>query len=228
MDDPFPEDLKSIIEYSRSITTAATITTTAPTSTTPPTTSTPSTTMNTTNDTINSTATTTTPTTSATSTTVKTATELEEIINRIPTTTTETTETTTTTATTTPTTLGTTTTVFNDRACGGTLTASSGQITTPNYPQHYPRSTICIWTIRATQLVNITFVDFELEKSLNCMFDLLKFDDPSEVPVNIPSNRYCGTVAANTWVSFTSSVQIIFSSDRTVQMRGFKLSYTAE
>ncbi|XP_069065868.1 CUB domain-containing protein 2-like isoform X2 [Pleurodeles waltl] len=113
-------------------------------------------------------------------------------------------------------------------ACGGTLTAKSGEITTPYYPLQYPRSTQCTWIIRATKLVNITFVDFELESGMNCTFDFMKFDDLSEIPVYIPKSKYCGTVAPNTWVSFRSSVQIIFSSDRTVQMRGFKLRYTAE
>ncbi|XP_069065869.1 zinc metalloproteinase nas-14-like [Pleurodeles waltl] len=223
--DRYLENSKSNLASSQYITSAKTTTTTTPTTTTPTTTGTPSTTMKTTTTT--TAATTTTPTL-ATSTTVKAPTALMKIITSTPTTTTKTTETTTTKATTTPTTLGTTTTVSNDRACGGTLTAKSGEITTPYYPEQYPRSTQCTWIIRATKLVNITFVDFELESGMNCMFDFMKFDDLSEIPVYIPKSKYCGTVAPNTWVSFRSSVQIIFSSDRTVQMRGFKLRYTAE
>ncbi|KAJ1096033.1 hypothetical protein NDU88_001182 [Pleurodeles waltl] len=84
-------------------------------------------------------------------------------------------------------------------ACGGTLTAKSGEITTPYYPLQYPRSTQCTWIIRATKLVNITFVDFELESGMNCTFDFMKFDDLSEIPVYIPKSKYCGTVAPNTW-----------------------------
>ncbi|XP_069065870.1 high choriolytic enzyme 1-like [Pleurodeles waltl] len=222
--DRYLENSKSNLVSSQYITSAKTTTTTTPTTTTPTTTGTPRTTMKTTTTT---TAATTTTTTSATSTTVKAPTALMKIITSTPTTTTKRTETTTTKATTTPTTLGTTT-VSNDRACGGTLTAKSGEITTPYYPEQYPRSTQCTWIIRATKLVNITFVDFELENGTNCMFDFMKFDDLSEIPVYIPKRKYCRTVAPNTWVSFRSSVQIIFSSDSTVQMRGFKLCYTAE
>lgn len=60
------------------------------------------------------------------------------------------------------------------------------------------------------------------------MFDYMKFDDLPEALVYNPNGTYCGIVAPNTWVSFTGSMQIIFSSDSTVQMRGFKLRYTAE
>ncbi|XP_069502805.1 high choriolytic enzyme 2-like [Ambystoma mexicanum] len=118
------------------------------------------------------------------------------------------------------------TTTYNGKACGGKLTARSGVLTTPNYPDQYQPLSYCLWTITATRMVNITILDFDIESSIGCIFDYMKFDDLAPIPTYTP--KICGHVAPNTWVSFHGSVQVIFVSDATVQMRGFKLQYTAE
>ena len=45
--------------------------------------------------------------------------------------------------------------IYNDVAvvfagCGADITAQSGYIATPGYPNAYPHSTECVWTIRVT------------------------------------------------------------------------------
>ncbi|KAJ1096031.1 hypothetical protein NDU88_001180 [Pleurodeles waltl] len=113
-------------------------------------------------------------------------------------------------------------------ACGGTVTARSGEITSPNYPEQYPKSTYCLWTIPATRMVTITFVDFELERSQRCMFDYLKFDDLAEFETYVSNSKYCGAIVPNTQITYGGSIQIIFVSDTSVQMKGFRLRYMAE
>ncbi|XP_069502580.1 astacin-like metalloendopeptidase [Ambystoma mexicanum] len=134
---------------------------------------------------------------------------------------------TTTTSTTTPSTTTPVipTTTYNAKACGRTLTARSGVITTPNYPDQYQPLSYCLWTITATRMVNITILDFDVESSIGCIFDYMKFDDLASIPAY--TTKKCGHTAPNKWVSFRGSVQIIFVSDATVQMKGFKLQYTA-
>lgn len=58
---------------------------------------------------------------------------------------------------------------FYDRscevACGGFVSNLDGQITTPNWPQHYPNNKQCIWKIVAPprHKITIQFQKFELE-----------------------------------------------------------------
>lgn len=59
------------------------------------------------------------------------------------------------------------------QGCGGYLNKPEGSFTSPNYPKSYPRDTICLWTIEVDygHLIEITFVDYDFEASLNCKQD---------------------------------------------------------
>ena len=47
---------------------------------------------------------------------------------------------------------------------GGTLRADSGEIQTPNFPFHYPRSTDCQWKIVVSgSSITLNFEDFEVQ-----------------------------------------------------------------
>ena len=50
-------------------------------------------------------------------------------------------------------------------ACGGDLNATTGTISSPNYPGTYPHNDVCGWVIRAPlgQKIRITFSAFTLE-----------------------------------------------------------------
>lgn len=60
--------------------------------------------------------------------------------------------------------------------CGGKFTTSSGIIHSANYPQNYPHSQNCEWLIEVDKnhVVNITFLDFDIENSRNCTDDYVK------------------------------------------------------
>ncbi|KAJ1096038.1 hypothetical protein NDU88_001187 [Pleurodeles waltl] len=140
---------------------------------------------------------------------------------------------TTTAPTTTTSTSRTTTTVrpattSRSAGCGGTLTALSGEITSPNYPDPYPRNAYCHWNITATRRVIILFLDFELEKNYHCSSDYLELDGGLHILSYLPNNKYCGVIPHNTGISFGSPVQVVFVSDLSVQTRGFRLRYIAE
>ena len=48
--------------------------------------------------------------------------------------------------------------------CGGTLRADSGEIQTPNFPFHYPRSTNCQWKIVVSgSSITLNFEEFEVQ-----------------------------------------------------------------
>ena len=54
-------------------------------------------------------------------------------------------------------------------ACGGTLTATSGNITSPSYPENYPKNKRCLWKISGPkgQTVSFQFHEFQLEGAAN-------------------------------------------------------------
>lgn len=60
--------------------------------------------------------------------------------------------------------------------CTNRLTAFSGAIESPNYPQPYPHNISCTWIIDTTEgnAVNISFATFDLESDSNCRYDYLE------------------------------------------------------
>jgi cubilin len=63
-----------------------------------------------------------------------------------------------------------------DIKCGGKFTGQTGVIHSANYPKNYPHNQNCQWIIivDTNHVVNLTFVDLDLEKSRNCSDDYIK------------------------------------------------------
>lgn len=53
---------------------------------------------------------------------------------------------------------------FSLSGCGGTLTAPSGEIMSPHYPQNYPPNIVCYYKIRVNpgNRIKLVFVDFDV------------------------------------------------------------------
>lgn len=60
--------------------------------------------------------------------------------------------------------------------CGGKFTTESGVIHSTNYPLNYPHGQYCEWLLEvdSNYVVNITFLDFDIENSRNCTDDYVK------------------------------------------------------
>ena len=60
--------------------------------------------------------------------------------------------------------------------CGGRFTSDSGIIHSANYPQNYPNKQNCKWLFQVDQnyVVNITFLDFDIENTENCTDDYVR------------------------------------------------------
>lgn len=102
------------------------------------------------------------------------------------------------------------------------LTDSQGTFTSPCYPQVYPKSQACKWTLQAPAgfIVQITFFDFDLEEALGCIYD--------RVIVNTGNQdvKFCGLTANGLTLNSTSNVmEMSFNSDFSVQKKGFNVSY---
>ena len=50
--------------------------------------------------------------------------------------------------------------------CGGILTAPTGEIMSPHYPQDFPPNVVCYYKIRVNpgNIIKLVFVDFEVSK----------------------------------------------------------------
>ncbi|XP_033761795.1 cubilin-like [Pecten maximus] len=112
--------------------------------------------------------------------------------------------------------------------CGGTLTTSTGIITSPNFPSNYPHNRQCIWTIIAPNniqiLLNIT--DFQMESHANCVFDFLEIRNGGFE--NSPLvNRYCGNTIDTIIQSHSNRMFIKFQTDSSFSARGFRILYEA-
>uniref|UniRef100_A0A8C5VHS6 Adhesion G-protein coupled receptor G6 n=1 Tax=Microcebus murinus TaxID=30608 RepID=A0A8C5VHS6_MICMU len=106
--------------------------------------------------------------------------------------------------------------------CRVVLSSPSGTFTSPCYPNDYPNSQACMWTLRAPTgyIIQITFNDFDIEEAPNCIYDSLSLDNGESQP------KFCGATAKG--LSFNSSaneMHVSFSSDFSIQKKGFNASY---
>nr|CAD7397150.1 unnamed protein product [Timema cristinae] len=62
--------------------------------------------------------------------------------------------------------------------CGGSYFSPTGMIRSPNYPNGYPRSKNCVWTITAPpgQQIMLNVTDFKLESHHMCSYDYLEIN----------------------------------------------------
>uniref|UniRef100_A0A4W4FF98 CUB domain-containing protein n=1 Tax=Electrophorus electricus TaxID=8005 RepID=A0A4W4FF98_ELEEL len=107
--------------------------------------------------------------------------------------------------------------------CGGILSATSGNISSPNFPGLYPYNVECVWLIVVSEgsSVLLTFHHFELEYHANCAYDYIKiYNGISEGEGNL-LGKFCGDTAPPQFSSSWNIMSIIFHSDRHVAHTGF-------
>ncbi|CAM4702792.1 unnamed protein product [Lepidochelys kempii] len=109
--------------------------------------------------------------------------------------------------------------------CGGHLSGSFGEFSSPNYPHYYPNNARCIWEIQVeyNHYVNLQFDQVELEPHSNCAYDFI------EIYARQPyTSTLLGRICTGGYQAFTSSsnrMTVVFSSDGSYQNTGFHASY---
>uniref|UniRef100_A0A2K5VUZ0 Discoidin, CUB and LCCL domain containing 2 n=1 Tax=Macaca fascicularis TaxID=9541 RepID=A0A2K5VUZ0_MACFA len=114
--------------------------------------------------------------------------------------------------------------------CGHTvLGPESGTLTSINYPQTYPNSTVCEWEIRVKmgERVRIKFGDFDIEDSDSCHFNYLRIYNGIGVS-RTEIGKYCGLgLQMNHSIeSKGNEITLLFMSGIHVSGRGFLASYS--
>ncbi|MGH0164077.1 UNVERIFIED_CONTAM: hypothetical protein FKN15_046569, partial [Acipenser sinensis] len=106
--------------------------------------------------------------------------------------------------------------------CRKVLTSSNGVFTSPCYPSEYPNSQACKWTLQAPAgyIIQITFLDFEIEEAPQCIYDHVTVSSGKD------DVRFCGITANGLTLNSTGNVMnVSFTTDFSVQKKGFKISY---
>ncbi|XP_030624670.1 LOW QUALITY PROTEIN: cubilin [Chanos chanos] len=114
--------------------------------------------------------------------------------------------------------------------CGGDLSAPSGTISSPNYPNLYPHNRLCRWHITVPQgrRVTLTINDMRLEDHGNCFYDYVEvLNGFSATAPRL--ERFCGTVPAGHQVkSSGNTMTVIFRTDSSVSNGGFTADYSSD
>lgn len=114
--------------------------------------------------------------------------------------------------------------------CGGTLTATTSTIFSPNYPKVYEKNETCEWliSIDPTHRIELNLLDFDVEPSNNCEKDVLFIFDGSEEDENRILLKHCGNSLPNVTKIFSTSntMLVVFKTDTDLEFKGFKANYT--
>ncbi|XP_036744809.2 bone morphogenetic protein 1 isoform X3 [Manis pentadactyla] len=113
--------------------------------------------------------------------------------------------------------------------CGGDVKKDNGHIQSPNYPDDYRPSKVCIWRIQVSEgfHVGLTFQSFEIERHDSCAYDYLEVrDGHSETSTLI--GRYCGYEKPDDIKSTSSRLWLKFVSDGSINKAGFAVNFFKE
>ncbi|XP_046466404.1 cubilin [Neodiprion pinetum] len=110
--------------------------------------------------------------------------------------------------------------------CGGRFTTPTGVISSPNYPNNYPRNRNCEWLIQMppNHHVNLTFTEFDVEHTGNCTDDYVRIYDGSTRDAPILGS-YCGNSNPPTQISYDNELLVVLRSDSYVTSKGFSATY---
>ncbi|XP_046880031.1 cubilin [Hypomesus transpacificus] len=102
---------------------------------------------------------------------------------------------------------------------------SRGVLESLNYPNNYPFSSLCSWTIQTTMgnTINYTFTTFDLERtSASCAFDYFKlYNGPNAQAPLI--GTFCGNTPPPANATSGSSLHVVFRSDSSISLSGFQM-----
>uniref|UniRef100_A0AAX7U3F9 Cubilin n=1 Tax=Astatotilapia calliptera TaxID=8154 RepID=A0AAX7U3F9_ASTCA len=108
--------------------------------------------------------------------------------------------------------------------CGGPVTAPSGEIHSPLYPNSYPNNVDCSWVISVdpNHRVFLNFTDLDIEYHSSCNFDYIHDGPTSSSPL---LGRVCGS-SVPPFTSTQNTIYVRFRSDSSGNHRGFSARFS--
>ncbi|NXI29187.1 BMP1 protein, partial [Sterrhoptilus dennistouni] len=110
--------------------------------------------------------------------------------------------------------------------CGGDVKKDNGHIQSPNYPDDYRPSKVCVWKITVSEgyHVGLTFQSFEIERHDSCAYDYLEIRDGSSDSSSL-IGRYCGYDKPDDIKSTSNKLWMKFVSDGSINKAGFAVNF---
>ncbi|KAM8930212.1 CUB domain-containing protein 2 [Pelodytes ibericus] len=111
--------------------------------------------------------------------------------------------------------------------CGGVLSSSAGNLSSPNFPGLYPPHTECCWLIVVAEgsTVQLMFHHFSLEFHDACEYDYVKIYNGASRDEGNLLGQFCGTNLPSPLTSSWHVLSVIFHSDKHVASTGFSATY---
>lgn len=111
--------------------------------------------------------------------------------------------------------------------CKYEITAPHGTISSPNYPDMYPKKKDCVWHFSTTpgHRIRLHFNAFELEPHQECAYDYVSIYNGGS-PDSFTLGRFCGSKIPHPISASSNEMFMIFKSDGSVQRHGFSATHT--
>ena len=116
---------------------------------------------------------------------------------------------------------------FLDTVCGGNLTSMTGVITSPNYPDPYPKGIECVWNIRCPKgrglLMFMPNISIPLTSECSNYLIMRENSSPYSKTTYLQCESYSNPV---TFISRSKNLYVKFSSKTNEERAdGFKVFY---
>ncbi|XP_056290732.1 cubilin [Pseudoliparis swirei] len=112
-------------------------------------------------------------------------------------------------------------------SCGGDLLMETGAFNSPNYPDAYPPSVECVWTIRSSpgNRLQLSFITFHLLGDSGCQNDYLEIREGNSSGALV--GRFCGNLLPSNYTSVIGHVLWVkFVSDASMSGAGFRATFS--
>lgn len=111
--------------------------------------------------------------------------------------------------------------------CNHVIDAPRGIISSPNYPDSYPKGAYCTWRLQTTSghRVVLTFSAFDIEYDQECTNDYVTLHD-GDTDDGFTLGRFCGSQMPYEILA-SNSLFMIFKSDENVQRKGFSAAFSS-
>ena len=104
------------------------------------------------------------------------------------------------------------------------ISAPSGSIHSPNYPNPYDSNDDCAWILEVdpNHRIEFTFIDFDVEPHSNCSYDYVAlYDGPSEQDPLILLHCGQNVPTPNTLYSTSNKMYVRMKADGSITSKGF-------
>ena len=111
--------------------------------------------------------------------------------------------------------------------CNYNLTATTGNFTSPGFPNEYPHDTCCSYQITGEEgkSIKIEFLHFNLEYGSNCNYDSVKIYEGNSAN-GVLARTFCGN-GSRMYTSVGNKLFVLFKSDSSIEYQGFFARFNA-